>query len=422
MLAERMAPRMIKRGLKGTKFSQIEPMLPADLAGVGWYIHMPFCRRLCPYCSFRSLQYSPSKVEPYIEAMKKEILSYRDRLGKIKIGDIYFGGGTPSLTWEGIVEIVEHIRSEFEMEGEVGFEANPEDINETMCEALKQTGVTKISLGVQSFDNEILRSMRRGYDAKIVLKAIELLLGKGFYVSVDLMHGLPRQPIPSLLSDLEKVARAGVYQVSHYPLMLFPYTRWYHDVQKGYIAIPSSRLEKEMFYTICDFLTANGYRQASCWDFTNATKAGTQYATCTRDENIGVGLSAYTKIGGLFYVNTFSLREYIKRVEVGLPIATGTTMPSHRVMRRWFMMGLYGLRVEKAEFEKRFGVEMEKAMGRFLLMLKLLNIIKEHPSYIQVTRRGMYWASLMTKTSMLTFPARYYEECLHNPWPGDFQL
>lgn len=422
MIAERMAPRMIKRGLKGTRFSRIDPVFPADLEGIGWYIHMPFCRSLCPFCSFRSLQYSPSKVKPYIEAVKKEIRTYRDRLGKIKIGDVYFGGGTPSLTWEGVVEILEHIRAEFDMEGEVGLEANPEDINDAMCTVLKQTGITKISLGVQSFDDEILKSMRRVYDARMVLKAIELLLDKGFYVSADFMYGLPQQRIPSLLSDLEKIARTGVHQVSHYPLMLFPYTRWYRDGQKGHIAMPASRLERQMFYVVGDFLTTNGYRQTSCWDFTNKAGAGAQYVTCTRDENIGVGLSAYTKIGDLFYVNTFSLREYIKGVEAGLPIATGTTMPSNRVMRRWFMMGLYRLRVEKAEFEKRFGVKMEQAMGRFLMMLKLLNIVKEHPGHIQVTRSGMYWASLMTKTSMLTFPARYYGECLHNPWPGDFEM
>jgi coproporphyrinogen III oxidase-like Fe-S oxidoreductase len=422
MLAERMAPQMIKRGLRGTRFSRIEPEFPADLAGVGWYIHMPFCRRLCPYCSFRSLQYSPGKVGPYIEAVKKEILTYRDRLGNIKIGDVYFGGGTPSLTWQGIIDITEHIRAQFEMSGEVGFEASPEDISDTMCDSLLRAGITRISLGVQSFDNEILGTMRRGYDAMFVLKAIELLLGKGFYVSIDLLYSLPRQQISSVLSDLEKAAKTGVHQISHYPLMLFPYTRWYHDVQKGHLAIPSPRLEKEMFYTVGDFLTANGYRQTSCWDFTNAARAGNEYVTCTRDENIGVGLSAYTKIGGLFYVNTFFLGEYLKGVAAGLPIATGMTMPANRVMRRWFMMGLYRLRVEKTEFAKRFGVKMEKAMGRFLLMLKLMNIIKEHPGHIEVTRRGMYWASSMTKTSMLTFPARYYEECLHHAWPGDFEI
>ena len=241
MIAERMSRQMVKRGLKGTRFSRIEPVLPADLDGIGWYIHLPFCRRLCPYCCFHSLQYSPSKVAPYIEAVKKEILTYRDRLGKIKIGDVYFGGGTPSLTWEGIIEIMEYLRSEFEMEGEVGFEANPEDINETMCDALMQAGVTRISLGVQSFDDEILRSMRRGYDARIVLKAIELLLGKGFYVSVDFMNGLPRQRIPSLLSDLERATGAGVHQVSHYPLMLFPHTRWYKDAHRIWDAHPGGK-------------------------------------------------------------------------------------------------------------------------------------------------------------------------------------
>jgi len=124
----------------------------------------------------------------------------------------------------------------------------------------------------------------------------------------------------------------------------------------------------------------------------------------------------------LFYVNTFSLKEYIKRAETGLPIATGMVTPPERVMRRWFMMGLYRLRVEKSEFERRFGVKMEEAMGRFMLMLKLMNIIKEHSTHVELTRGGMYWASLMTKASMLTLPARYYTECLHDPWPGDFEL
>jgi coproporphyrinogen III oxidase-like Fe-S oxidoreductase len=420
MIAEKMAPSMIKRGLKGTKFSPLEPEFTADLNGIGWYVHLPFCRRLCPYCCFHSLQYSPERVAPYIEAVKKEIQTYRDRLGKIKIGDVYFGGGTPSLTWEGMVDIIEHLRSRFDMEGEVGFEANPEDINAAMCKAVKQAGVTKISLGVQSFNHEVLGGMRRRYDAQAVLKAIELLLNEGFYVSIDLLYGLPQQQIPSLLSDLEMAAKTEVHQISYYPLMLFPQTRWYHDVQKGRLTIPSPRLEREMFYTVCDSLTANGYKQSSCWDFTN--RGGLHYLTCTRDENIGVGISAYTKIGGLFYVNTFSLKEYIKRVETGLPIATGMVTPPERVMRRWFMMGLYRLKVEKSEFEGRFGVKMEQAMGRFMLMLKLMNIIKEHPTHVQLTRGGMYWASLMTKASMLTLPARYYTECLHDPWPGDFEL
>jgi coproporphyrinogen III oxidase-like Fe-S oxidoreductase len=420
VIAERMASSMMKRGLKGTKFSPVEPEFPAALDGIGWYVHMPFCRRLCPYCCFHSLQYSPNKVAPYIEAVKREIQTYRDKLGKIKIGDVYFGGGTPSLTWEGVLEVMEFIRSRFEMEGKFGFEANPEDVNPAMCRAVKQAGVSKVSLGVQSFDSEVLGGMRRGYDAKAVLKAIELLLGEGFYVSIDLLHSLPGQQIPSLRRDLEMAAKTGVHQISYYPLMLFPYTRWYHDVQKERITALPAPLEREMFYTVCDSLTAKGYKQASCWEFTNGD--GAQYVTCTRDENIGVGISAYTKIGGLFYVNTFSLREYISRVETGLPIATGTVTPPERVMRRWFMMGLYRLRVEKAEFERRFGVKMEKAMGRFMLMLKLLNLIKEHPGYVEVTRGGMYWASLMTKASMLTLPARYYGECLHNPWPGDFEI
>ena len=422
MFAEKMAQQMIKRGMKGTQFSRIRPNFPPDLDGIGWYVHMPFCRQMCPYCCFFSLMYSPDKAESYVEAVKKEIDAYRNQLGKIKVGDIYFGGGTPSLTWQGVINIANHIRSRFEVEGEIGLEASLEDINEKTCQQLKNAGISKISLGVQSFDNKMLGFMRRGTDTKSTLKAIELLLSKGFYVSVDLMNCLPGQKISSLINDLETAARTGVNQISNYPLMLFSYTKWYHDVQNGKMAIPDAKMEKEMFYTACDRLSDNGYKQASCWDFVNGGGTGSQYVTCTRDENIGVGLSAYTKLGGLFYVNTFSLKEYIKRVETDLPIATGTVTPPERVMRRWFMMGLYRLRVERADFEKRFGVKIERVLGRFLLMLKLMGLIKEHPTYIEVTRRDMYWVSLMTKTSMLTFPARYYEACMANPWPDDFQI
>jgi len=422
MTVEGILRRVMRRSFKGMKFSKIRPVFPDKLDGIGWYIHMPFCRKLCPYCSFRSIRHSPDKVKPYIEAVKKEISIYRDRLGPIKIGDIYFGGGTPSLTWEGVVEIAKYIRSEFEVEGEIGLEASPEDVDETLIGALWNVGVTKVSLGVQSLDDEILRVMRRGYDAKTALKAIELLRRKGFYVSVDLMHGLTGQSIPSLLSDLSEIARTGVQQISCYPLMLFPHTRWYRDVKRGYISLPSSSLRKKMFYEICDFLSANGYRRISCWDYKHKHVAEKKYVTCGRDENIGVGLSAYTQIGGMFYVNTFFLREYIKAVETGLPVATGVEMPPDRIMRQWVMRRLYRLKIDKAEFKERFGLEIEQAMGGFLFMLRLLRLVENHPDHILVTRRGSYYTSLMTEIFMVTFPGGYMKRCLHNPWPGEFEL
>jgi coproporphyrinogen III oxidase-like Fe-S oxidoreductase len=415
-----MAPMMMKRGLKGTRFHRVHPQFPSGMDGIGWYVHMPFCRRLCPYCYFRSLRYSPDRVRPYIDAVKKEILTYRDRLGKIKIGDIYFGGGTPSLTWQGVVELVDFFKEQFEVAGEIGIEANPEDVDRPMCVALRQAGAVKVSMGVQSFEDDVLGSMHRQYDARQVQGAIDLLLDEGFYVSIDLLYGLPNQRVSGLLRDLDKAAVTGAHQISAYPLMLFPDTRWYHDMERGRMAVPPPRLERKMFYAVRDHLTAHGFRQTSCWDFTNASQSGAPYVTCTRDENIGVGLSAYSKIGGLFYVNTFSLKGYMDGVEKGLPIATGMTLPAERTMRRWFMMGLFRLGVEKTDFEHRFGMPMEKAMGRFLLMLKLLNIIRETPDRIEVTRRGMYWASLMTKASMLAFPGRYYPECLRHAWPADF--
>jgi oxygen-independent coproporphyrinogen-3 oxidase len=422
MIAEMMAPMMIRRGLKNMRYSRFEPEFPQGLDGIGWYVHLPFCRRMCPYCCFRSLLYAPDSIRPYTDAVKKELLIYRDKIGRIKTGDIYFGGGTPSLTWQAVIDITHCFKDLFDVGGEIGMEANPEDIDNEVCASLKEAGITKISMGVQSFSNHTLASMKRHYDAGLIHNTIELLLAHGFYVSIDLLYGLEHQQVTDLLRDIKIAAGTGVHQISAYPLMLFPYTKWYHETKNGSMAFPPAHLEKEMFYAISDYLIANGYSQASCWDYTNTAKSGVQYATCTRDENIGVGLSAYTKIEGMFYVNTFFLKEYIKGVENGLPIATGTITPAERVMRRWFWMGLYRLKVNKAEFESRFGLKIDKALGRFLVMLRLMNIIRETSGYIEVTRKGMYWASLLTKTSMLTFPGTYYPECLRHAWPDEFGM
>jgi oxygen-independent coproporphyrinogen-3 oxidase len=423
-LIEAIARRMIKRGSKGVKFSPIKPDLPPNLDGIGWYIHLPFCKRLCPYCGFRSFRYSEPKARSYIEGVKKEISTYKSILGDIKIGDIYFGGGTPSLTWEGLIEITDHIRSEFKVEGEIGMEANPEDIDPEMCRELWRSGVEKVSLGVQSFDDGILRSMGRGYSSDIALKATHTLLDEGFYLSIDLMHSLPGQEIPSLMSDLERAARTGAHQISYYPLNLFPYTRWYREAKKGKIKLPGKRMEKDMYYAVCDFLSSNGYRQDTCWDFKHQTLGIKEYVTCGREENIGLGVNAYSRIGNLFYVNTYSLNEYTKAVERGLPIATGAILPSTKkeLMRQYFMMGLYSLKIDKGEFERRFGVKMDKALRSFLFLFKRLNLAEENSEEVRLTKKGMYYSSMMTKIFMTTLPGRVAWECLHHPWPEEFKV
>jgi oxygen-independent coproporphyrinogen-3 oxidase len=345
-------------------------------------------------------------------------------LGHTKIGDIYFGGGTPSLTWEGVMEIADHIRSEFRVEGEIGMEANPEDINPEMCRELWRSGVKKVSLGVQSFDDDILRSMGRGYSGKAALEAIQVLLDEGFYLSIDLMHSLPGQEIPSLTSDLGKVAKTGAHQISYYPLNLFPYTRWYKEARKGKIKLPGKGMQKDMYYTVSDFLSSNGYRQDTCWDFKHQTLGIKEYVTCGREENIGLGVNAYSRIGNLFYVNTYSLNEYTRAVERSLPVATGAILPSTRkeLMRQYFMMGLYRLNIDKGEFERRFEVKMDKALRSFLSLFKLLNLIEEDSREVKLTRKGVYYTSLMMKIFMVTFPGRIAEECLYHPWPAEFKV
>jgi oxygen-independent coproporphyrinogen-3 oxidase len=435
-IADKMLRRAPRRWIKVYPF---EPDFPQDLDGIeDWYIHLPFCRGKCPYCCFRSFRYSEEKVKPYIDAVKREISIYRERLGDISIGDIHFGGGTPSLTWEGVIELIDYLRSNFEVKGKIGIEANPEDINQAMCNALLDSGVSMVSLGVESFNSELLRSMNRGYyDGDTSLKAIELLLDKGFHASIDLLYGLPGQDISSFLSDLEKAAKTEVHQICSYPLGLIPYTRWYNEVRKGKIKLPEKKVRKEMLYTMCDFLSANGYNLDMPWNFQHKVRGANRYVTTMESgkSTIGVGVSSFSAIhnGGLFYVNTYSLKEYIKATETGFPIAIGMTPPlAKRIVRTRIAQYMRSIsssnirsRIDKDEFERYFeGRMMDRVLLKGLLLpLKLFGLVKEDSIQIELTKKGIgrIPAGPTSNTHagwMMDLVGKVMGVILHNPWPG----
>ncbi len=414
-----MIERMTRKKLANIKFSKIEPELPKDKDEIGLYIHIPFCKMPCPFCAYIRYPWNPKLERPYIEAVKKEINLYRNVLGDVKINSIYVGGGTPTIMPEGVADILTHVENAFNVSSDIGVESNPDDLNEKTLALLLDAGVNKLSMGVQSFSDEILNGIgRRSHDAKQTLDAIELVMNNGGFdtFSIDLMFSLPTQSLASLKRDLDIAIEKSVPQVATYPLLLFPYCKMYRDVKEHKIELPNKKVEKKMYDVIVNSFVDAGYEPCSVWSF--AKKGVDKYGSVERDEYIGVGAGAMSNVGEYFYANTASVEEYIQAVSKGSPpIAIGAKSSLDGIAARWLSMSLYEMGFDKREFKRRFGMDVNEKFNSFLRWLKLFGVIKVEGDHVQVTRKGMRPIHLMTKTFLLTFIAKACTACMENPKP-----
>jgi len=419
-----MIERMTRKKLANIEFSKIEPEFPKDKDEIGLYVHIPFCKMPCPFCAYIRYPWNPKLERPYVEAVKKEIDLYRKVLGDVKINSIYVGGGTPTIMPEGAADILKHVRNTFDVSSDIGVESNPDDLNEKTLAMLLNAGVSKLSMGVQSFNDEVLKGIgRRSHNAKQALDAIELVMGNdGFDTfSVDLMFSLPTQSLADLKKDLDIVIEKDLPQIATYPLLLFPYCKMYCDVKENKIELPDKKVEKKMYEVIVNSFVNAGYEPCSVWSF---AKSGIdKYGSVERDEYIGVGAGAMSNVGKYFYSNTASVEEYIQTLGKGsLPITIGAKYSPEGVAARWLCMSLYETGFDKSEFKKRFGMNVDEKFKSFLRWLKLFGVIKVEGDHVQVTRKGMYSIHLMTKTFLLTFIARAGTACMENPKPLNLRL
>lgn len=411
-----------RKKLKGGKFVPTKnPILP-ERREIGLYVHIPFCKVLCPFCPYNRYHFRKEIIAPYISALKEEIGIYKKLLGDIKINSLYIGGGTPTLICRELTELVKYVRSLFTV-NEISAEANPDDLSDETLELLLTAGIKKLSIGVQSFADEILKNIGRlSHNGKTAFESIKRTLPKDFStVNVDLMFGLPGQTFPQLKTDLETLVDLKVPQITFYPLLLFPYTRMAKNVKAGKIKIAGAREEKRMFNEIISFLSSRGYAPATVWSFTR--KNVEKYGSVEREEYFGVGAGAMSVTDVGTYANTFSVEEYINTLNKGiLPIAFGHPTTKEEAMAKWFNMRLYELGFSRENFFNHFGMEVEKALPHLLRTFSLLKIITIDDRRIKVPPTAFYSIHLMTKTFLTTYIARICEEGIKHPWPEQFNL
>lgn len=284
----------------------------------GIYIHIPFCKQKCYYCDFVSFAKKEEMIEQYINALKKEI-KYKLN-GKDKIDTIYIGGGTPSvIDSKYIVEVLEEIYSivGFDKTREVTIEVNPGTVDKEKIEDYKRVKINRISLGLQTTNDTILKSIGRIHTYKQFEETYKLIQQVGFTnINVDLMLALPNQTLEDLDRSLKQVMNLKPTHISVYSLILEEGTKLEDLINKKVLDLPSDDIERKMYWKTKEVLESNGYIHYEISNFAKQSYESKHNSNCwNQQEYYGFGVAAHSYINNVRYSNTEDLGKYIKNIE-----------------------------------------------------------------------------------------------------------
>lgn len=357
------------------------------------YLHIPFCEVLCPFCSFHRVQYRRETARRYFGALRTELRRYH--AAGFDFSGVYVGGGTPTVAPEELVETLALVGELFHVK-DLSVETNPKDLVPTVIEQLKAVGVNRLSVGVQSFDDRLLREMER-YEkygsSQEIIAHLEAAAPHFATFNVDMIYNLPHQDQASLERDLDIVLGLKANQVSLYPLMTSKSTTLKMTQTMG---LPAPGRVRANYDTILAKLRP-AFAPQSGWCFSRGAGALDEYIVEAEDY-VGLGSGAFSYVDGTMYATTFSIHSYIERIDRGLTGITGLRplSPSEQ-MKQTFLMRLFGLKLDKAWVRERYGARFERELWPTLTAFKVIGDVVEDDGGWRLTDRGMFhWVLMMS--------------------------
>ncbi len=281
---------------------------------IGVYVHIPFCKAKCFYCDFVSFANKDEFMESYVDAVIKEIEA--SNLGKYNIKTVYIGGGTPSiLDSKYIGEILEKLS--FDKEAEITIEINPGTINENKLKDYIDFGINRISIGLQSTNNDLLKQIGRIHTFEEFLEGYNIAKNVGFKnINVDLMLGLPNQSLEVLENSLDRVISLNPNHISIYSLILEEGTRLESLIKQNKLKMIDEDLEREMYWKTKNILEKHGYIHYEISNFAKEGYMSRHNLDCwSQKEYIGFGVAAHSYIESTRYSNICDVEKYISNVK-----------------------------------------------------------------------------------------------------------
>ena len=357
------------------------------------YVHVPFCEELCPYCSFNRVVFRDDLARPYFDALRKEIIMYRD-LGYAFNG-LYVGGGTPTVLIDELSETIDLIRQTFPVR-EISVETNPNHLTDTNLRILKESGVNRLSVGVQTFDNDLLKAIERYHkygSGEEVVDRIRATQGIFQTLNIDMIFNFPIQTMSILANDLSTLVDLEVDQITYYPLMVSTSTE---AAMKRKLGVVDYNRGRSFYEKIIGTLLPH-YRPSTAWCFSR-TQAPIDEYVVNYEEYAGLGSGSIGYLGGSAYANTFDIGEYIAKINQGImPIAGKKNFSLQERLRYDFLMKLFGMKLDLDYLAIRYGHSIYKYLWPEIAFFRLVGGLKRHGNMLTLTEKGQYYWVLMMR-------------------------
>jgi oxygen-independent coproporphyrinogen III oxidase len=360
----------------------------------GLYIHIPFCISKCLYCDFYSLT-SISTIPDFLDALFKEMEMYHNRFNPFDT--VYIGGGTPSLlSPQQLESILKRVRKNFDLisDPEITIETNPADLDQSFFESIREIGINRINIGVQSFDEKILNFLGRRHSVKQAISAVEASRKAGFHnIGLDLIYGVPEQDINSWLDTLKQAVAFSPEHISCYQLTLESKTPLGIRYQTGEFTIPGEELQYEFFMKTSGFLEDAGYIHYEVSNFVRGKEHTSRHNQKYWDHSpfLGLGPTAHSFQPNRRWWNHPSLDRYLAAINAGnLPIEETEIL----TMEQLRLEALYlGLRTKKGvslqDLKNRYDYDLFTEKKEMLDMLQEEGFISIQDGYLFPTQTGL---------------------------------
>jgi len=364
----------------------------------GMYIHIPFCHQICHYCDFNKVFFKNQPVDEYIEALGKELQYMKEEgISFEKLETVFIGGGTPtSLSAQQLERLLMIIRKYVHVDQLIEFttEANPDELTTDKLAVLKAGGINRLSLGVQSFDEDLLKQIGRTHNPEDPVRVIQEARAIGFdNISIDLMYALPNHTIETWQHTLTKAFELNLEHFSGYSLIVEPKTVFYNLMNKGKLPLPGEDIEAEMLDMLIEQMEAHGYHQYEISNFAKPGKASVHNLLYWQNEEYaGVGAGAHGYLNGVRYSNIGPISHYMKAVEEGKrPILQTHTVTKTEAMEEEMFLGLRKVNgVSSAHFEEKFQCSLKEVYGEELKLLIDRALLYEEDGYYKLTKVGLF--------------------------------
>jgi len=367
------------------------------------YVHIPFCTQICYYCDFSKVFIKNQPVDSYLEHLIEEYDSYDIK----KLRTLYIGGGTPTaLSAPQLAFLLEKLTDKLDLSylEELTIEANPGDLDQEKIAVLKDSPVNRVSLGVQTFNDRMLKQIGRSHLEKDIYENIANLKKAGFdNISIDLIYALPKQTMEDVKTNVAKAIALDIPHMSLYSLILENHTVFMNRMRRGKLPLPKEDLEAEMFDYIIAELEKAGFEH---YEISNFSKPGFEsrhnlmYWDNAEYYGIGAGASGY--VDGIRYKNHGPIRHYLHAVEAGNARVQEEVLTLHEKMEEEMFLGLRKKSgVSKKRFEEKFGLSFEDQYGAVVSELTEQGLLVPDKDIVRMTKKGLFLGDTVAEKFIL---------------------